>query len=371
MAKEEAKDILYRDEKMKKEKNEYRNSLLNELKDDLTPAQILYSSTDKLENIKNELAFKNKQKANGNIINYDYIENDKTLSKQEKIEKLKERKQQVDKEITRQGNIEKGKIIGLGALEIGAMALPQGRVMKAGAKVGEAVLRKHVGKAIGKAVGEGVASGVVTGSVGGAIDAAKKKENVLKGAAGGAVAGGAVGAVGSAVGANIEKVVKAKVLENAPDMRLESPEAKKKFRDRAKEYYQDYLQFTDVNHEKVGKIDFTKKGVKKTLNKNINAGKTLPKLKKNMKKAVDVTDTVEKDKNGELYKPRGDNTETFLYLQNGDEIYNIAKSNQGQKYYLTKKAKDENLNFTSTQNNNNLNVFQRAKKVLYNKFRKK
>lgn len=352
MAKEDAKDILYRDEKKLKEEKEYRNSLLGELKDKLTPAQILYSSTDKLENIKNELNFKNKNKSNENLINYDDIENDKTLSKQEKIEKLKERKTSIDKEITKQGNIEKGKKIGLGALEIGAMALPQTKAMKVGAKVGEAVLKKYTGKAVGKALGEGVASGAVSGGVSGAVDAVKNKDDVVKGAAkgvvGGAVAGGVVGGVGSGV----EKVVSGKVLERAQDIKVGDSEMKRRFRKNAQKYYQDYIQHTKTKNKDIGEVEFSGKGIKETLNKDIETGKNIPKLKKNIKNA-------KKTETNELYKERKDKIKKFHTLENDKEKYIIAQDENRQRYYMSK-AKEN-----TTEAEKQPNILERAKEVLY------
>lgn len=55
---EEPKDILYRNSIKEKERQKERNGLLNELGNDLTPAQTLYSSVDELKKIKEENARK-------------------------------------------------------------------------------------------------------------------------------------------------------------------------------------------------------------------------------------------------------------------------------------------------------------------------
>lgn len=357
MENKEAKDILYRDEKRKREEDDYRNSLLGELKGKLTPAQILYSSTDKLENIKNEFSLKNKKNSDKSAINYDDIENDNTLSKEEKLDKLKQRKEEIDKKITTQDALEKGKIIGLGALEAGSMAIPSKGAIKIGGKIGEKILRKYTGKAIGKAAGEGTAAGAVAGGAQGAIEAVKDKKSaidVAKDTAMGTAKGAAAGAVAGTIGAKAEKVVSAKVLENAPDMKTQDSEAKKIFRRKAKKYYQDYIQGTKVKNKDIGDIEFTQKGAGETTSKDINTGKTIPKLKKNIEKA-------KKTETKKPYKNRKDNAEQFHTLENDKEKYIIVQDEKGQKYYMTK-TKEEAL-----ENNKKPNILEKAKNILYRK----
>lgn len=156
----------------------------------------------------------------------------------------------------------------------------------------------------------------------------------MKDAAKGAIIGASSGVVGGAViGLGIGKAgqyMKGTELKNYKSLDNMTKEERKEFRKIAKEYYQDYLQGTNVNHRKFGKIDFTAKGCNETFNKNINMAKDFPDLKNNIKNA-------KYKKSEDLYKSRKDHFNKFHTFESKDgKKYIIATDENGNRYYLTK-----------------------------------
>lgn len=135
---------------------------------------------------------------------YDAIQNDNTLTKEQKVQKIKEIGEQRRKDIEREHRLKMAKLYGGVALEIGSAAIPMGGVGRIGAQLAIKALKPTFSqiakKVIAKNIGSGISSGLVSGAMFGMGEGMMQDkdlqgigEETLRGAKDGALFGGTVG----------------------------------------------------------------------------------------------------------------------------------------------------------------------------------
>ena len=294
----------------------------------------------RIENIKDriiskELKEKNKNEKRAAILYPNMPDN-------KKIQELKNIGEKEFSDIEKERILNHTKNIGLAALEIGSALIPFSGEAKLGAGITK-VLAPKIGRAIAKEVGKGAArgtySGGVTGSIKGLGEGLENDKNLIattiEGGLTGAALGGIFGAgIGIASGKGIQMYKGLKLKDFKPIDNM-TKEERKEFRKFAKEYYQDYLQDTDVYNKNLGKIMFTAKGAKETISKNPNMSKDFPLLRNDVKNAKYIS-------TNELYKQRKDKYKKFYKFEGENKIYIIAEDENGYKFYLSTDRAKEN-----------------------------
>lgn len=133
---------------------------------------------------------------------YDNVLKDKSLSKEQKVQKIKDIGEKEKKEIDKENRKTKAKLYGGAALEIGSAALPVGGVAKVGGtialKLAKPALSQVAKKVIAKNIGSGIASGSLSGAVFGAGEGLMQDKD-LKGAAQSTLEGAGTGATGGSL----------------------------------------------------------------------------------------------------------------------------------------------------------------------------
>ncbi|MBR1620294.1 hypothetical protein IJ674_10445 [bacterium] len=143
---------------------------------------------------------------NKTLTPYDAIQNDNTLTKEEKVAKIKEIGEAERKRIDREYRINMAKLYGGAALEIGSAAIPFGGAARVGGALAlkvakpafSQIAKKVVAKNIGSGIGSGLASGAVFGLGEGLMENKDLKgigESTVKGTIDGGLFGGAIGGV--------------------------------------------------------------------------------------------------------------------------------------------------------------------------------
>lgn len=221
------------------------------------------------------------------------------------------------------------------ALAVGAVTLPYG----AGAKITQWGASK-LAPFFGKKIAQGIASGIGGGVVGGAADGTlrgiveenNKQNPLLMGVQEGVLGGIAGGALGG-IGGQIMKGIKARQLRK---MTAKSRAEKKELRKKAKEYYKDYIQQTNVNRQDLGKIYLGDEGMQETLNHHVKNSQNFPDLKTNIKNADYIREELPQH-------ARKDDIIKFHRLRKNGEDYLIGETSKGKKYYLSKNTTPEDL----------------------------
>ncbi len=336
---QKAAEAFYGEQNRKeKAEKEERNLLLSELKDNLTPAQKLYSSNENLRNMLKEkygsLSAKI-TKAENNKYNYDDIINNPNLSKEEKLQSIKARGQKTENEIIKQGRKEIGKQIGLGAVEIGLTMLPAGKGVQVGGKIGQEILKKQAGRKVSNLIGQGAGAGAAAGGTQGAIEGIKK-DNIIPETIKGSAIGLLSGIFGAGTIAKAEEKIRGQMIKNAPKINTMTNEARKNFRKQGEKFYTDYNQDVVVKNKDTGlDINIVKKGMEKSINRSYENIKKFPDLKNDLKKA-------KLQEKNELYKKRKDDAEEFYTFSNGDDyIHKTMKNKNMLKHYFTNKIKEQ------------------------------
>ena len=137
---------------------------------------------------------------------YDSIQNDTSLSQEQKIQKIKEVSTLEQQKIDKAHKIKMAKLYGGAALEIGSAAIPFGGAAKLGGqvalKLAKPALSQISKRVIAKNIGSGIASGLASGAMFGAGEGLMQDKNLpgiagetLKGATEGALGGGLIGGV--------------------------------------------------------------------------------------------------------------------------------------------------------------------------------
>ena len=104
--KQKQKDILFSNTIQQEELSKKRNDLINELSSNLTPAQILYSTVDELENLKEN----NNSKTNIDNLTFKTKDDDKKIYKNGNQYFIKDKKDEEDKEELTPAEILYGKV---------------------------------------------------------------------------------------------------------------------------------------------------------------------------------------------------------------------------------------------------------------------
>lgn len=137
---------------------------------------------------------------------YDSIQNDTSLSQEQKIQKIKEVSTLEQQKIDKAHKIKMAKLYGGAALEIGSAAIPFGGAAKLGGqvalKLAKPTLSQISKRVIAKNIGSGITSGLASGAMFGAGEGLMQDKNLpgivgetLKGATEGALGGGLIGGV--------------------------------------------------------------------------------------------------------------------------------------------------------------------------------
>lgn len=140
------------------------------------------------------------------IYPFDSIHNDKSLSQEEKAQKIQEFGEREQKRIEKEHKIKMAKLYGGAALEIGSAAIPFGGAAKLGGQVALKLAKpafSEVSKrVIAKNIGSGIASGLASGAMFGTGEGLMQDKNMsgiaeetLKGASEGTLGGGLIGGV--------------------------------------------------------------------------------------------------------------------------------------------------------------------------------
>ena len=140
--------------------------------------------------------------------NYDDIVNNTSLSKEQKLQAIKERGDKINRDINREKNIELAKQYGGAALQIGSAAIPVG----AGARLGVSLIKgltPTLGRKLALNSVKGLTGGAISGATGGLGYGLMNDENPLKTALAGAGLGAGIGAglpLGGALASQLPKV---------------------------------------------------------------------------------------------------------------------------------------------------------------------
>lgn len=273
---------------------------------------------------------------------YEEIQNDRMLSTDEKVKRIKEISSARDKEINEEHFKKMGKLYGGAALEIASGAIPVGGAL--GAKVAGQLAKPiipSVGRKIARTIADNAVRGTLIGSVEGLGRGMLNDENPLKTITQDAVTGAVSGLGLSALGSNIQKVVRGKQLKSFGDIDQLDNIARKQYQKNAKSYYQDYIQST--NNNKNGQVDFTKRGIQEQLKWNPQQAQYLPELRNDFKYSKRLPDEPNKDINDKIY------TDAFeIYRGNyGDHLVERFKDGS-RRYYMTRNTSSGTPHATST-----------------------
>ncbi len=266
---------------------------------------------------------------------------DKTLSKEQKIEKINQYyddyRAQIDKELR---NYLAKQYAGT-ALEIGSAALPIGGVSKLGGEIGKQLLKKQLGRKISENLGSGALSGGLSGSLFGLGKSLTNGTNPVLSTLQGSLLGMTTGATLGIVGSNIQKAVKGQQLKNYGNIDNLDEVSRKQYNNDSRKFYQDYVQEVQLN--KNGKFDFSKRGVQEQLRWNPQQAQNFPELVNDIKNAKRLPDV---PNSKPLEKPDISHYEVYRG-KNGDHY--IEVSNSGKKrYYITKDTPTGSDHATST-----------------------
>ncbi len=243
------------------------------------------------------------------------------ISKTHALELIKTRektdKLQADLEYKKTRNKE----IALGVVDIATAAIPIGGGAKVASKLAGKLAPK-LGKKIAKSVAQSTIDGAKTGAVHGALTGAiDEDKNPVTQAIKETFTGEVFGA-SAAYGAG-------KVWQKAEGAALKKIEDLKALRKAEKKYYKDYIIGRTIEHEKLGKIDFTKAGLE-TVSWYPEAGRHFDRLMDDIKNAKYLDPEP-------LKHPRKDKAKQFHILENDIQQLKIHEESAGnKKYYISK-----------------------------------
>lgn len=235
------------------------------------------------------------------------------------------------------------------AIEIGSAALPIGAGAKAteiGYKLVEPIAKQY-GKKVAERIGQGIVGGTAAGAVHGlGSSIANPDKNpiaeILKDTAGGTLAGG-LGSVGLS---KAEQYLSGKSLQKLANSNNLSREQLKLLRNKAKDYYNNYINSTSVFRKDIGKINFGTIGIKEQVSKGLHNVGVLPDLKNQIKTGI--------YKRAQKDYPRDDIKQFHIIenkLKNKNYEYQIAEDTNDKKYYLVKNGKKAEVPPTYSNHN--------------------
>lgn len=156
---------------------------------------------------------------------YQNIQNDKSLTTEEKVNEIKSISDSENNRIEREHRIKMAKLYGGAGLEIGSSAIPVGGVAKVGSsvalKLAKPTFSQISKKVIAKNIGSGIASGATSGAMFGLGESMMQDHDIKDiaidslngtkdGALGGAILGGVAGKIATKFGRTKEVIEKAK-----------------------------------------------------------------------------------------------------------------------------------------------------------------
>ena len=269
---------------------------------------------------------------------------DKTLSKEQKIEKINQYyddyRAQIDKELR---NYLAKQYAGT-ALEIGSAALPIGGVSKLGGEIGKQLLKKQLGRKISENLGSGALSGGLSGSLFGLGKSLTNGTNPVLSTLQGSLLGMTTGATLGIVGSNIQKTVKGQQLKNYGNIDNLDEVSRKQYNNDSRKFYQDYIQ--EIQLDNNGKLDFSKRGVQEQLRWNPQQAQNFPELVNDIKNAKRLPDV---PNSKPLEKPLVSHYEVYRG-ENGDHYVEVLKDGS-KRYYITKDTRIGTPHATSTGSN--------------------
>ena len=273
-----------------------------------------------------------------NVTPYDIVQNDESLTVDEKVARIKEISSEREKEINKENILGHAKNWGGAALQLGSAFLPGGLSKNATAKIAEKAAPK-LGRKIANEVASGISKGVTSGAVEGVGRGLGNDENILKTAAQDAALGAAGGAALGSAGGKVQQFLKGKKLKNYGDIDTLDTGRRSQYNKDSKVYYQDYIQGRDVDRD--GKINFSGRGIQELLRWNPKQGQNLPDLINDIKNADKLPDM---PNTKPQQKP---NTQKFEVYRgkHGDHLIDVRKDGQ-RRYYTTKDTPSDGANIT-------------------------
>ena len=259
--------------------------------------------------------------------------NNEKLTKEEKVQAIKDYYEQYRKELDKELNKYIAKQYIGAALEIGSTTLPMGGIGKVGATIGKDLLVKNLGRKVSENIGSGILSGGGSGAVFGFGHGLMNDENPVVSSALGGIGGGITGGAVGAIGANIQKATRDYQLMNLPPIDDLSDIGRKNLRKFGNQYYSDYLQDSQVK-DPFGNT-YTFPGSQFGKIKMFNY-KMLPKIKKTnthckkLKKSNDKPDRLDSNYCVKLYNTYKDKNYEYVMRNNAN--------NTGHDYYLIKEV---------------------------------
>lgn len=201
---------------------------------------------------------------------YDNVLKDESLSKKQKVQKIKEIGQKEKQEIERENRKTKAKLYGGAVLEIGSAAIPVGGAAKLGGTIAlkavkpalSQVAKKVIAKNIGRGVGAGLASGAMFGAGEGLMEDKDLKgiaKNAVEGTATGAISGGITGGIAGKIstkfGRTKDVINKVKNRNNSVNQTVQKPNYSEA-EDKVRELIQNRRANIDTSkYEALQKID--------------------------------------------------------------------------------------------------------------------
>lgn len=201
---------------------------------------------------------------------YDNVLKDESLSKKQKVQKIKEIGQKEKQEIERENRKTKAKLYGGAVLEIGSAAIPVGGAAKLGGTIAlkavkpalSQVAKKVIAKNIGRGVGAGLASGAMFGAGEGLMEdkdlkgiAKNAAEGTATGAISGGITGGIAGKISTKFGRTKDVINKVKNRNNSVNQTVQKPNYSEA-EDKVRELIQNRRANIDTSkYEALQKID--------------------------------------------------------------------------------------------------------------------
>ena len=230
------------------------------------------------------------------------------------------------------------------ALEIGSSIIPIGGAGKIGGQVGKQIFKNKFGRKIAENIGTGAISGAISGGIYGIGNSFIDQVNPILSTLNSTISGGAAGGTLGAIGSNIQKLIKGQQLKNYGNIDILDKTLRKQYNDKSRKFYQDYIQ--EIQLDKNGNINFTKRGIQEQLRWNPQQTQNLPELVEDIKNAQRLPDV---PNTKPLEKPYVSHYEVYRG-KNGDHYIEVMQDGN-KRFYITKDAYTGTPHATSTGSN--------------------
>ena len=275
---------------------------------------------------------------------------DKTLTKEQKIQIINQYYDNYQAEIDKELNDYLIKQYIGAALEIGSAAIPVGGIGKLGGEIGKQILKKQLARKISENIGSGILSGATSGGLFGLGESLINETNPVLSALKGVLLGTTTGATLGAVGSRVQKAKKGQQLKNYGNIDNLNEAMRKQYSNDSRKFYQDYIQEIQLN--KNGKFDFSKRGVQEQLRWNPHQAQNFPELINDIKNAKRLPDVPNEKP---LEKPLVSHYEVYRG-KNGDHYIEVLKDGS-KRFYITKDASIGTPHATSTGSNAGIGTY--------------